>query len=141
MAIRHILGLGEESKPLFWVGSSRKDLKRFPVEVRRLMGFALWQAQCGRTHVDAKPLKGFGGSGVLEVIEDHDRGTYRVVYAVKLAGAVYVLHSFQKKSKKGVETPKHELELVGKRLKIAEELHAEWRATQERKDAEKDGDR
>src|SRR5713101_5380603 len=63
MAIRRILGLGEESKPLFWVGSSRKDLKRFPVEVRRLMGFALWQAQCGRKHVDAKPLKGFGGSG------------------------------------------------------------------------------
>jgi phage-related protein len=75
------------------------------------------------------------------VIEDHDRGTYRVVYTVKLAGAVYVLHSFQKKSKKGVKIPKQELELVRKRLKIAEELHAEWRATQEKQRAEKDGDR
>jgi len=135
------MGTAEIPKPLFWVGSSRRDLKGFPFEVRRMMGFALWQAQCGRKHVDAKPLKGFGGAGVMEVVEDHDRSAYRDVYTVKLAGAVYVLHAFQKKSKKGIKTPQHELELVRKRLKIAEELHAEWRATQERKDAEKDGDR
>ena len=137
MANRHTMGVGEDPEPLFWVGSSKRDLKSFPIEVRRTTGFALCQAQCGRKHVDAKPLKGFGGSGVLEVVADHERSTYRAVYTVKLAGAVYVLHSFQKKSKKGVKTPKQELELVRKRLKIAEELHAEWRASQERKDAEK----
>jgi len=91
--------------------------------------------------LEALPLKGFGGSGVLEVVEDHDRSTCRAVYTVKLAGAVYMLHVFQKKSKKGVKTPRHELELVRKRLKIAEELQAEWRATQERKDDEKGGGR
>jgi phage-related protein len=128
---------GEMPKPLFWVGSSRKDLKNFPVEVRRLMGFALWQAQCGRKHVDAKPLKGFGGAGVLEVVEDRDRSSYRAVYTVKLAGAVYVLHSFQKKSKKGVKTPQQELDLVRNRLKIAEVLHAEWRAIKEKQRTEK----
>jgi len=67
------MSTGEIPKPLFWVGSSKRDLKSFPVDVRRMMGFALWQAQCGRKHVDAKPLKGFGGAGVLEVVEDHDR--------------------------------------------------------------------
>jgi phage-related protein len=126
------MGTGETSKPLFWVGSSKKDLKGCPVEVRQTMGFALWQAQGGRKHIDAKPLKGFGGAGVLEVVADHDGSTYRAVYVVKLAGAVYVLHAFQKKSKKRVKTQKQELELVRKRLKMAEEHYAEWRATQKR---------
>jgi phage-related protein len=125
------MSTGAEPKPLFWVGSSKKDLKGFPLEARRTMGFALWQAQAGGKHVDAKPLKGFGGAGVLEVVEDHEGATYRAVCTVKFAGAVYVLHAFQKKSKKGVRTPKAELDLVRERLKTAEEHHAEWRATHE----------
>jgi phage-related protein len=129
----------ESSKPLFWVASSRSDLRAFPVDVRRTMGFALWQAQCGKKHVDAKPLKGFGGAGVLEVVEDHQGNAYRAVYTVKFAGAVYVLHAFQKKSKKGMATPKQEIELVQERLKIAEQIHAEWRANQKKRASEKDG--
>lgn len=121
---------GEQPKPLFWVGSSKKDLKGFPLEVRRTMGFALFQAQAGGKHVDTKPLKGFGGTGILEVVEDHAGNTFRAVYTVKFAGAVYVLHAFQKKSKKGVRTPKAEVELVRKRLRAAEEHYAEWRTTQ-----------
>jgi phage-related protein len=122
---------GEQPNPLFWVGSSKKDLKGFPLAVRRTMGFALFQAQAGGKHVDAKPLKGFGGAGVLEVVEDHQGSTFRSVYTVKFAGAVYVLHAFQKKSKKGVKTPKAELDLIRRRLKAAEEHYEEWRATQE----------
>jgi phage-related protein len=125
------MSTGAEPKPLFWVASSRRDLKGFPLEVRRTMGFALWLAQGGGKHANAKPLKGFGGARVLEVVEDHDGNTYRAVYTVKLAGAVYVLHAFQKKSKKGVKTPKAVLDLIRKRLQVAEGHHAEWRAAQE----------
>ncbi len=111
-------------KPLFWIGSSWKDLKAFPAGVRQTAGFALWQAQMGRKHVSAKVLKGFGGAGVLEVVEDDDGSTYRVVYTVKFAGAVYVLHAFQKKSKSGIKTPASEMGIVRRRLKAAEEHHA-----------------
>jgi len=121
---------GARPKPLFWVASTRKVLKALPLEVRRTVGFALWLAQTGGKHVDAKPLSGFGGAGVLEVVEDHDGNTYRAVYTVKLAGAVYVLHAFQKKSKKGAKTPKADLDLIRKRLKMAEEHHAEWSTAQ-----------
>ena len=120
-------------KPLFWVGSSKEDLKEFPEEVRRTIGFALWQAQRGGKHGDAKPLKGFGGSGVLEIVEDHRASTYRAVYTVRLAGAVYVLHAFQKKSKRGVKTPSQEIDLVKRRLKVAEAHYEEWRATEQSK--------
>lgn len=75
-------------------------------------------------------MRGFGGASVLEVVEDFDRSTYRAVYTVKFAGALYVLHVFQKKSKKGIKTPASEIELVRKRLKQAEEHYAEWRASQ-----------
>jgi phage-related protein len=98
------------------------------------MGFALWQAQTGEKHVDAKPLKGFGGAGVLEVVEGHEGSTYRGVYTVKLAGAVYVLHAFRKKADRGVKTPKADLDLIRKRLKAAEGHHAEWRAAREGKE-------
>lgn len=116
-------------KPLFWVGNSRKGVKRFPVEVRRTVGFAFWLAQNGDKHNDAKPLKGFGGTGVMEVVEDHDGNTYRAVYTVKFAGAVYVLHAFQKKSKKGIQTPAHEIDLIRERLRRAEDHYAEWSQT------------
>jgi phage-related protein len=118
-------------KPLLWVGSSKKDLRDFPQEARRTMGFALFQAQAGGKHVDAKPLKGFGGAGVLEVVADDQGSAFRAAYSVKFAGAVYVLHAFQKKSKKGVKTPKAELDLIRRRLKSAEEHYEEWRANQE----------
>ena len=125
-------GETEESKPLFWMGSSRNDLREFPEDVRHSMGFALWQAQLGRKHRDARVLKGFGGAGVLEVVEDHDGNTYRAVYTVKFAGAVYVLHAFQKKSKKGIKTPVAALNVVRQRLKTAEEHHEERRAQEEK---------
>jgi phage-related protein len=115
-------------KPLIWVDSSKKDLKSFPSEVQDFMGRALLDAQYGGKHVSAKPLTGFGGAGVLAVIDNFDGDTYRTVYTVKLEGIVYVLHAFQKKSKKGIETPKQEIQKVQNRLKRAEEIHAELKA-------------
>jgi len=91
-----------------------------PNDVVDVFGFALHLAQTGKKHDQAKPLKGFGGAGVLEVVEDHMGDTYRAVYTVKIADAVYVLHCFQKKSKSGIETPKHEMNLIRDRLKAAQ---------------------
>ena len=91
-----------------------------PEDVIDVFGFALHLAQAGKKHDQAKPLKGFGGAGVLEVVEDHLGNTYRAVYTVKIADAVYVLHCFQKKSKQGIETPKHDLDLIRERLKAAQ---------------------
>lgn len=87
------------------------------------VGFALFTAQLGGKHPAAKPMKGFGGAGVIEIVEDHDGDTYRAVYTVKLAGAVYVLHAFQKKSKQGKATPKHDIELIKARLMTAQLHH------------------
>jgi phage-related protein len=106
-------------RPLEWVGSSKDDLKGFPAEVRDRIGFAPYQAQLGAKHRDAKPLTGMG-PGVLEVVSDFRTDTYRAVYAVRFREAVYVLHSFQKKAKRGIATPKSEIELVKQRLKAAE---------------------
>jgi phage-related protein len=107
-------------KPLQWIGSSKKDLLAMPDDVVDVFGFALHLAQMGKKHDQAKPLKGFGGASVLEVVEDHMGDTYRAVYTVKIANKVYVLHCFQKKSTKGIETPKHEMELIRERLKAAQ---------------------
>ena len=112
-------------RPVEWVGSSQRDLRAFPDPVKQVMGFAIYQAQLGAKHPSAKPLKGFGGAGVLEVVEDHDGDTYRTVYTVRFRKAVYVLHSFQKKSKKGARTPKHEIDLVEARLKAAAKSYKE----------------
>lgn len=103
-----------------WVGSSYKDFRSFPDDVQDHAGYALYLAQIGRKHEDAKPLKGFGGAGVLEVVSNHDGDTYRAVYTVKFSSAVYVLHAFQKKSKAGSRTPATDMELVERRLKVAE---------------------
>lgn len=111
------------TKPVEWIASSLKDLKEMPGEVRRFFGVALFMAQAGTKHPDAKPLKGFSGAGVLEIVEDHDGDTYRAVYTVRFAEAVYVLHVFQKKSKTGIATPQAEIEKIKTRLKMAEELH------------------
>jgi phage-related protein len=106
-------------KPLFWLGSSKKDLLALSPAVRRFFGHALDVAQRGEHHQAAKALKGFGGAGVLELVE-HDAGvTYRAVYAVRLAEAVFVLHVFQKKSKHGIETPGPDMEIIRQRLKAA----------------------
>lgn len=112
-------------KPVEWVGSSLKDLKEFPEGVRQDIGYALYLAQCGEKHSSAKPLKGFKGGGVLEVVENFDGDTYRAVYTVKLAGILYVLHVFQKKSKQGIATPKQDIELIATRLEIAQEHYSE----------------
>ncbi len=112
-------------RPVVWMGSAKRDLRAFPEEVKDSMGFALYVAQQGGKHANAKPLRGFGGAGVLEIVEDHGGDTYRAVYTVRLAGRVYVLHAFQKKSKTGIETPKAENNLIKSRLKRAEE-HAAW---------------
>ncbi|MGH7860049.1 MAG: type II toxin-antitoxin system RelE/ParE family toxin [Candidatus Binatia bacterium] len=102
------------------MASSRADLQALPQEVRRKIGYALYFAQRGESHEAAKALKGFGDAAVLEIIEDWDRSTYRAVYTVRFAGAVYVLHVFQKKSKRAVRTPARDLALIRSRLKLAE---------------------
>lgn len=113
-------------KPVVWIGGSRSDLASFPEDVKDAIGYALYIAQRGGKHADAKPLQGFGGAGVLEIVEDHAGDTYRAIYTVRLAGRIYVLHAFQKKSKTGIKTPKAQIELIRSRLKRAEEEHARW---------------
>jgi phage-related protein len=112
----------QQIKPLLWIGSSLKDLREFPELVKEHVGYALYTAQQGQKHRDAKVLTGFGSAGVLEVVSDHRGDTFRAVYTLKFEGAVYVLHAFQKKSKTGRETPKRELELVKQRFKEAEQI-------------------
>ena len=108
-------------KPCLFVGPSRRELKTFPDEVQSSIGHALHQAQCGDEPDSAKALKGFGGRSILEIVEDFDGNTYRAVYTVRFAGLVYVLHAFQKKSKKGIATPKQTIDLIKLRLRYAEE--------------------
>ena len=107
-------------KDIIWVGDSKDSLRSFPEDVKDVMGFALRQAQQGGKHPAAKPLKGFKGAGVLEIVEDHDGDTYRAVYTVRFKGRVYVLHAFQKKSKKGIQTPQPVIDLIKDRLKRVE---------------------
>src|ERR1700683_2863127 len=113
-------------KPVEWIASSRDDLREFPRAVRRVMGQAIDDAEHGEEHPSAKALKGFGGRGVLEIVDDFDGDTYRAVYTVKFAGVIYVLHAFQKKSKTGISTPKAEINLIQSRLKRAEGEHTVW---------------
>lgn len=115
-------------KPLGWIGSAKEDLLHFPEDVVREIGHALYVAQLGGKHGAAKPLKGFAGAGVLEIVEDHDADTYRAVYTVRFAEVVYVLHAFQKKSKKGTATPTREIEKVKARLRRAEREYATWKS-------------
>lgn len=112
-------------RPLIWIGSSRKDLRTFPRQVRRNIGKALYAAQQGDTDPATKSLQGFGGRSILEIIADHEGDTWRAVYTVRFEEAVYVLHAFQKKAKKGIATPKKDIDLIHHRLAEAEHLHAE----------------
>ena len=114
-----------EPKPLIWVGDSLEFVRNFPEAVKSDFGVALYQAQLGGKHALSKPLRGIG-PGVLEVVSDHRGDTFRAVYTVRLAGRVYVLHAFQKKSKSGIATPLTEINLIRKRLKRALEIHREW---------------
>jgi phage-related protein len=116
--------MGESPKPLRWVGSAKKDLIAMPDPVIDVVGYALHLAQTGQKHGQVKVLKGFGSAGVLEVVEDYDGNAYRAVYTVRFRDAVYVLHCFQKKSHKGIETPQREMDIVRARLKLAQQ-HAE----------------
>jgi phage-related protein len=115
----------DAGKELIWVGSSKEDLSAFPDDVKLVMGFALRVAQQGGKHLSAKPLKGYKGAGVLEIVDDFDGDTYRAVYTVRFEGAIYALDAFQKKSKKGIATSKADLDRIQARLKRAEQMHGE----------------
>lgn len=115
----------DEPKPVIWVGSSWKDLKAFPQQVRSDLGHALYTAQMGDTDPAAKPLKGFGGTKVMEIVDRHDTNTYRAVYTAQFPDAIYVLHAFQKKSKRGIATPHKDIELIRRRLAEAQRLYRE----------------
>lgn len=112
-------------KPVFWMGSSRKDLRAFPKAVQSGMGYALYAAQQGELDPDAKPLKGFGDAQIIEITSRSAGNAYRAVYTVRFSDALYVLHAFQKKSTKGVATPKPDMDLIRARLKDAERFHKE----------------
>ena len=109
-------------RPLYWVGSSKKDLLALPEEVVDVFGYALYLAQIGKKHDQAKPLKGFGSAGVLEVVEDWQGSAYRAVYTVRFRCGVFVLHVFQKKAKRRIATPKADLDLIRERLKVADQV-------------------
>ena len=117
-------------KPLEWIGSSKKDLKALPDDVVDVFGYALFLAQAGGKHDQAKPLRGFGSADVLEVIEDFRGDTYRAVYTVRFEERVFVLHVFQKKSKTGIATPKRDMDLIRDRLKVSAERAKELRSEQ-----------
>ena len=112
--------MDEALKPVFWIGSSRRDLRAMPDQVRRNIGQALYTAQQGETDPAAKPLKGFGGTRVMEIVERGPSGAYRAVYTARLGDMIYVLHVFQKKSKRGIATPRQDIDLIRRRLADAE---------------------
>lgn len=114
-------------KPVLWMGSSRVDLKTFPDDVQAHIGYALYAAQCGEEYATVKALKGFGGRSVLEIVAPHESDTYRAVYTVRFKDAIYVLHAFQKKSKRGIATPKPDMDLIRRRLADATRLHEQRR--------------
>ena len=111
-------------RPLLWVASSKRNYGEFPARVQETLGFELFLVQTGQHPPSAKPLKGIG-SGVLELVEDFDGDTYRTVYTVRFQEAVYVLHAFKKKSKRGIATPKSDIDLIKRRLQDAMSDHAE----------------
>ena len=113
-------------KPVHWVANSKKDLKKLPEKVQNNFGYGLFLAQIGTKANNAKVLKGFGSTRVVEIIANESGNTYRGVYTVKFKDVVYVLHVFQKKSKRGIATPQQEIELIKARLKIAEDDYKKW---------------
>ena len=122
------------TKPVIWIGSSRKDIQSFPDDVKDEIGHALREAQYGQKPYSAKPLRGYGGATVLEIVEDFQTDTYRAVYTVRFEGVVYVLHAFRKKSKRGRATPQADLDLIKQRL-----LHAQADDQERTRDQRKEG--
>lgn len=120
----------QRRKPLKWIGSAKRDLDAMPEDVKDVFGHAIDLAQAGGKHPDAKVMAGFGSAGVLEVVEDFRGDTYRAVYTVKLAGWIYVLHCFQKKSKSGIKTPREDIDLITTRLKAAKQDFEAWQSKQ-----------
>ena len=116
-------------RQLVFVGSSIDDLMSFPEDVKDVVGYALWLAQGGQKHPDAKPLKGFGGAGVLEIADAYRGDAYRVDYTTTFADAVYVPHAFKKKSTSGIATPQQHIDIIKRRLRDAAEIHAERTAS------------
>jgi phage-related protein len=119
-----MMSVASPVRPLLWVGSSKRDYRRFPPRVQDGFGFALFLAQTGQHPPSAKPLKGLG-SGTVELVEEFDGNAYRAVYTVRFRDAIYVLHAFQKKSKHGIATPRRDIELIERRLRDAALDHAE----------------
>jgi phage-related protein len=116
-----------ELKVVLWVASSKKDLMDMPRDVVIDFGYALWEAQLGDFPAIAKPLRGFGGADIVELVLDHKEDAFRAVYASRFDEVIIVLHVFQKKSKHGIETPKRDIELIRSRLKLAEEMYKTWK--------------
>lgn len=112
-------------KRLFWIGSSRQDLKEFPSEVQDEIGHGLYLAQMGDRHVHAKTLSGLGNAKIIELRENDRSGTYRLVYTVEISEIIFVLHAFQKKSKSGIATSKQDIDLIKRRLREAEALYSQ----------------
>lgn len=125
-------------KELDWVGSSKKNLLGFPQDIRKEMGHALYIAQQGGKHKNAKPLKGFGGAKILEIVNDDGNGTYRTMYTVQFEEVVYVLHAFQKKSKTGIKTSKQDIDLIELRYRWAQQEYQK-RLDSQKKESKKDG--
>src|SRR3954452_23016226 len=121
---RPAMRYGVPMKAVRWTGSSLKEVRSFPAPVRREIGRALYAAQMGGTDPAPKPLHGFGGASVMEIVAPFDANTYRAVYTVQFANAVYVLHAFQKKAKRGSATPQADMDLVRRRLADARADHA-----------------
>ena len=123
----------DEPKPkrLVWIASSRRDFIDFPGEVKSEIGYAMFLAQCGGRHRKAKTFKGAGDAGVVEIVDDHRGDTFRAVYTVRFASVVYVLHAFQKKSKKGIATPKADIRVIEQRLSAAQHLHEDDHGTED----------
>ena len=113
----------KQTKPVIWIGSSYEDWQTFPAAVQDVMGYALHLAQCGEKAINTKPLTSFKGASVLEITDNYDTDTFRAVYTVQFQNAIYVLHAFQKKSKKGISTPKNHIQLIEQRLKKVREYH------------------
>jgi phage-related protein len=114
-------------KPVTWLGTSLNSLREFPEPVQDHLGYALYVAQRGGKHQDAKALSGFGGAGVMEIVKDYRGDTFRAVYTVRYGSAVFVLHAFQKKSKTGWRTPRRDMELIKQRLRQAEQIAKEMK--------------
>lgn len=114
-----------ENRQLIWVSSSKKDLGEFPAAIKDKVVFALGIAQNGGKHMDAKPLKGYSGASVLEIVQRGQNATFRAIYTIAFKEAIFVLHCFQKKSKQGIKTPKQEVDLIDNRFKQAKAIYEE----------------